>query len=699
MKRKHVFLAGVLLALIFILGTNLLSFQQSANDLYQAGILKKSGDGNLEEAIKLFQKIVDNFPDNRELASQALLQIGLCYDLLGEKKAEATFRKLIADYPDQKDTVQIAREKLALLSQKTEESSNNQGKLSLREVTSPYEDGWPEGGPSPNGQYFSFIDWDRGANLSLFAIKSEEVIPLTTYKQISQSWCSDPIWSRDGLKIAYTYHNTPDQKDEVHIIRITDKKDEIVYKNLEKKVVAIAGWSSDQKKLYVDIQYKNLNRSLGYISIDSGLLTEIEQLEKTIPNSTRVSPDGRYLGYHFRDENGNSNIQAISTDGKENNFLVEHPSRDLFLGWTPDRNHILFSSDRSGSNSIWLLPVSNGKSNGEPSMVHNITGNFSGYGFTSTGAFYFDESHSIKDVYTAKIDLDTGKILPAPERVEKANQGHSRTPFWSHDGKHLGYFFENGNIYSLKILSLKTGEIHEWLLDFSPAEYFQLPRWTDDGKQILAVGIKESGGGRFLFQVDAKNGHIEQTIDARNIHAFSHDASLIYRVENHRTRNWQEMQSTLYLHTKDGKEKQILKTQVGSRIGSLSLSPNKKWLRFSMRIQTEKESSLSWNIIPAEGGDILDLSKMFNIAGYFIWGSQENDIIFLKGNEQTDNIELWHISDFLKKTPPKKLELTMPGLRNISFHPDGKTIAFTSGRSQEEKFWVLENYLPPKKEK
>lgn len=701
MKSKHVFCVGVLLALTFILGPNLLSFQQTANDLYQAGVLKKSGDGNLEEAIKLFQRIVDNFPDNRELASQALLQIGLCYDLLGEKKAETTFRKLIADYPDQKDTVQIAREKLALLFKKTEEPSSAQGKLTIREVYSPYEDAGPRGAPSPDGNYLAVIDWDRGMNLALFDINSRESIPITSYEANNLTWCDDPIWSSDGHKIAYIYH-TKDQKEEVHIFQISEKKDEIIYEDSEKTVSYIIDWSPDLKKLYVQIFYKNRSRSIGYITVESGQLTEIVSPGQNTPAYPRISPDGKFLAGHFLDENGNTDIRAISTDGKEHHILVDQAIGAFFLGWTPDVNYILFTTNRNRAESIWLLPVRDGKPNGEPTLIHNSKGNCTGYGFTNSGAFYFSESQMERDAFIAQIDLDTGVIIKAPERIDSAILGHTRSPFWSQDGKFLGYIVEQGPKWydnqSLKIRSLETGETREWQLDILSSEGLQMPTWTKDGKHILILGNEKFGTARSLFQVDIETGHSLLISDEKGIRAFSHDASFFFRAVSTQSNNTQERQSTLYLSQQDGLEKEIFKSPAGAFVTGVSLSPDEKWLSFRVSEIKEQEEISSYNIMPAEGGEILDLLKMHDIVGFIIWGPHENGIIFRKRSDSTKDIELWYIRDFKKNTPPQKLDLTMPGIMDLSFHPDGRTIVLTCA-PYTSKFWVMENYLPPKKEK
>lgn len=700
MKRKHVFWAGVLLALIFILGTNLLSFQQSANDLYQAGILKKSGDGNLEEAIKLFQKIVDNFPDNRELASQALLQIGFCYDLLGEKKAEATFRKLIADYPDQKDTVQIAREKLALLTQKNTESSPSQGNLTLREVSMPY------GFPSPDGRFILFYVGAGGTNLSLFDTKTEEKIPVTQYEPCNLCWCSGPTWSNDGEKIAFI--KSSEQIDELHIVGAFDHKDKVIISDPEMGIFDIAGWSPDDKIIFVDIRHKDFSHSFGEIHIDSGEFNEIVKLGNIFPNNPKTSPDGRYFAYAQRNpDNAQWEIMITATDGGDTYPIIDYLSSSFFLGWTPDNKSILFSSSRAGNESIWMQEIFNGRPVGEPERIQNISGYIEPYGFTRSGAFYFSETHIGGDVYTAQIDLESGKTLKTPDRVEKIIQGHTSTPFWSPDGKYLGYLSrqfqgQNPDTYNiLRIRSTETGKEKDFLLDFRPSIFAQLPKWSPDGKHIYLTGsYKEKYG---IIQLDIQSGESRLFLEQKNLVAFSSDTSIIFFTKIIGTTKLTDRQSMIFRRNMDNEAKEIISSGLGAGFTGISLSTDKKWINFRKSYFRENESFFDYFIMPSNGGKLLDLSPVikndFRIRHLF-WGPKDKGLLYTQ-MPSTDyerlNAELWYIPQIKEKLESRKLDLKMSDISHLSFHPDGQTIAFTSGRSQEEKFWVLENYLPPKK--
>ena len=43
------------------------------------------------------------------------------------------------------------------------------------------------------------------------------------------------------------------------------------------------------------------------------------------------------------------------------------------------------------------------------------------------------------------------------------------------------------------------------------------------------------------------------------------------------------------------------------------------------------------------------------------------------------------------------IPVVAPAINQLSFHPDGKTIAFHTIEPTETKIWVLKNFLPAKK--
>lgn len=84
---------------------------ESASDLLEKGIYTEETVGDLDAAIAIYQKIVDEATANRPFAAKALYRLGSCL-LKQEKKAKAeeAFNTLIKQYPDQEKLVAKARQ-------------------------------------------------------------------------------------------------------------------------------------------------------------------------------------------------------------------------------------------------------------------------------------------------------------------------------------------------------------------------------------------------------------------------------------------------------------------------------------------------------------------------------------------------------------------------------------------------------------
>jgi hypothetical protein len=90
------------------------AYTDSAEMLYQDGLYKEKTLGDLEAAIEVYKKALEEYTKSEEFAAKAQLRIGICYDLLGnEEESLEAYMKIILDFPNQKEIRDEALQRLA----------------------------------------------------------------------------------------------------------------------------------------------------------------------------------------------------------------------------------------------------------------------------------------------------------------------------------------------------------------------------------------------------------------------------------------------------------------------------------------------------------------------------------------------------------------------------------------------------------
>ena len=91
------------------------SGQQPAGALFEKALFTEEVKGNLPEAIELYGEVLDASPDNRQLAAQALLHMGFCYEKLGSEQARKLYSQVISKYSEHEEEVAVASERMKSL--------------------------------------------------------------------------------------------------------------------------------------------------------------------------------------------------------------------------------------------------------------------------------------------------------------------------------------------------------------------------------------------------------------------------------------------------------------------------------------------------------------------------------------------------------------------------------------------------------
>ena len=92
-----IFLSCVLLSASSLLASNV-------EETYQAALTQEKGEGNLEEAIRLYKQVIEAHEKgegDEKMAARAQLRIGVCQEKLGLAQARQTYEAVRDKYPDQ----------------------------------------------------------------------------------------------------------------------------------------------------------------------------------------------------------------------------------------------------------------------------------------------------------------------------------------------------------------------------------------------------------------------------------------------------------------------------------------------------------------------------------------------------------------------------------------------------------------------
>ena len=91
------------------------AFAQTAEELLPQAIQLQEVKGELEEAINLYQLILDQYPEKEKICAKATLNMGICYEKLGSEHARQAYRDVIDKYAEQEDEVALARVRITRL--------------------------------------------------------------------------------------------------------------------------------------------------------------------------------------------------------------------------------------------------------------------------------------------------------------------------------------------------------------------------------------------------------------------------------------------------------------------------------------------------------------------------------------------------------------------------------------------------------
>jgi len=692
--KKLVLLTGLLCATLFAGSLANQAKDNKADVALQAAIKTETVDGNLKGAIEQYKKIAAQPGAGRATIATALLRMGQCYEKLGDSEARKAYERVVRDYADQPESSKVARERLSALTGRAG-GTTGRTEVAMRRI-------WVAGsespvGISPDGRYVVFIASDNN-DLWLRDLQSGEQRRITR-EASGVEWTfayGSAAISPDGKQIAYDWWVR--SYGELRLSALDGSSMRVLNSGQDGRWMMVSTWMPDGRRILA-ISYDRKDNTFNQrhiISLPDGAIRDIGQPEPGDVDWGYPSPDGRHIAYGLKGD-----IFVYDTATEQDSVLIQNPTADNMVGWTPDGSGILFVSDRSGTRDLYLLGIENGRPRGDPELLRRnlvASPNLPNLYLTRDGRLFQIDNKGTSDSFIVPVDEQTGKLTGTRSLVDP-NYPNAVAPRWSPDGNLLYYEIFKGPPQDQNGVLFIRSEATDQTREITPKPKLQWynPILSPDGRRFAVTGhIQEIPVNFGVFAIDSESGDVSQLakIPTENevvnpSQNWSPDGKAIF----YNVRSLEKSEEFI-IRRKDlttGEEKDVHR---GFHTSMMKISPDgtrfvyyrndmptKSYVLGILDIQSDKELEL-WRFPEADYPGISTLS----------WAPDGKHV--LVGTGLKKGAELWRFS--AGGGPGEKLHFFPEVSWGFDMHPSGKRMAFTQSRDNYE-LWVLENFLPPAK--
>lgn len=682
------------------------AFAQSANDLFQQALVMERSEGNLREAISLYERVVAG--SDRTLAAKALIRIGENYERLGLRQARQAYQRVLDDFSEQQDVARIARDRLSSLLAAMAEAEPQP--LSNSIVTRHVMD-IPDnmGKVSPDGRFLSFVEWNS-ANVGILNLETGEQTLVNSdgyWSDNSSAFGDVSIWSPDGKELMYLWLS--DEGSEIRIYNTETGGTRILIPPGSKEVPFPIKWTHDGNHLLA-------------INERDGHITDAITLVDTKSASTRVvttlsenwhtfgmdmSPDEKHIVYESfmsgarQDGNAPVALNILSVDGSSQVTLVDNGLRNYSPAWDKEGKHVLYMSLRDGDTELWALGVENGQATGRPRLVYSgFEGTAWPAGIADDGRYFYSQATRENYVYEQGVDFSTGEMLQNLRVISSVRLGSQRSGAVSPSGEYLAFVSEKPGEALLVITHQVSGDTR--VHDFTEFGRIQLPpsqalRWSSDNSSVLVEAVDQNVQPvRPVFlSVDAKDGSFVKLSGFEDFGVGSPGAlkGKGYSADGKKV----VFAATRHLVEMDigNKSQRVIHEYADREIVAMSVSPDGKTAAVSVGPGNSSNSDRSTiELVSLVDGSVSKLEEVKNEMGYsrlvgIAWTPDGKNLVFAE-NRPNSGQQLYSVN----VASGKRIAIGEPIFGDDQFsgvrvHPDGDKLTFSKG-SGKIQLWVLE---------
>ena len=392
---------------------------------------------------------------------------------------------------------------------------------------------------------------------------------------------------------------------------------------------------------------------------------------------------------------------------REEIVAAPNPAHDYSPMFSIDGSHLLFLSDRTGSEALWRLPLAAGKPAGPAVLVSSIAAHSNILGATRHGSVYYWTGGPGSNVYMVDLD-DTQSPRGQPQLAIDRFLNANAAPAFSPNGELLAYHSRRGpsrsNEGTLVIHSLATKQERDVPLRDHPMVHVS---WFPDSRSVL-ISVRDPQEDRIhYYRSDVSTG--EQQL-LMSTHAagiplarpqVSPDGTAIYFVDRVGAVSrppW--MVGRFDIATRQITE--LLSLPNDQSLMSFQISSDGTQIAYLRSDTTGRQSLLE--VMPSTGGPSRELSRHRDSGparfSGLAWSRDDKFIFFVRENQLAaaggpPGGSLWKISAAGGAAAPTGIAL--PGMiRSPNIDRTGTKLVFALAGGGDPAVWAVENFLPRK---
>lgn len=532
-----------LLALILVAASSVAfapdAFGQSGEDLFQQALRTERLSGNMEAAIALYEQIVEEHGDDRELSANALLQLARAYEALGRTEARRAYGRLLNDYPDYPQVVVEARAGYERTREPVAEAATKQEPLSRTAVQVPeWFNRW-DSSVSPSGRYLVGASWrsaqSPGVGLLDIQTGEEHVFPLQIEPEV-EGW--NPRMSPDESRIVLSWLLSQWSTDLV-LVDVESGEYELIFDSsryyreergidVEDASVRPHQWSADGNRILLNTAFRarGQNRSeggeeLGIFDLTSGTFQVFAAGEQTNGYAWEKmcwSADERYVFADFwemgdlqspsLDERLNEYIRRFDTQTGEAIDWRRQEGADFSLAscdWT--REEVVYVATGVASRLLRSASFTDIDFRDDPVLSRLHEDDRMALGNAQGDLVSWRESFAT--TFVAQVDLSTGTLTGPSKRIAQ----NFRPATWSpegdelllHRGTGVTIWSEDGETRTIK--GMPSGRSAYWLADGNVYYYEPARNAAEDWTQNFDVHVLNRATGEATLVLSAEHAN------------------------------------------------------------------------------------------------------------------------------------------------------------------------------------------------